>query len=147
MESYINNYSEVFTELSEIFKYVSGDILEKIPQSLKNEIERNKSREYNFVYDTKKSFEEQKFMDETKDLLSAIYLMYCCSKDEQKELIKICEENEKIYEELKNVKDINDIFEKKNVQDFSYCNIEPIKKDKWHVRVIKKIKEFIMKWR
>ena len=52
-------------------------------------------------------------MPATKDLISAIYLMYCCDGEERQQLMDICKENErKTMEYLNQNYDISELFKK-----------------------------------
>lgn len=107
-------YPEVATELIEIFKFIEEPILEKIPEKLKEELGKIASKDYKFKIDKTKKLNEQKIRPETKQLLSAIFIKYCCRQEDGEEILIACKENDmKIEQENeKNGKNNNDIIEK-----------------------------------
>ena len=150
------NYSNVLTETSEILNYFDKRILEKIPQKLKDKIQESKNNAYHFQYDKSKTLVEQKIMQETKDLISAIYLMYCCDGEKRQQLLDICKENEKESMEYLNQNyDISELFKnrKENIRENAVQKIEStendvnnkiaiIEEEKWYNKLYAKIKSF-----
>ena len=145
----MNNYSNVLTETSEVLKYFDKSILEKIPQKLRDKIQENQNRAYHFQYDKSKTLVEQKIMQETKDLISAIYLMYCCDGEERQQLMDICKENErKKLEELNQNYDDSGLFKNieenaGNVENIANNKIAVIGEEKWYQKLYTKIKSFV----
>ena len=90
--------AKVFTEISEIFKYTSKDILDKIPKKLLETFEKKKDVNYKFKCDLSLGLENQLVMPETKDLIAMIYMNYCCSEEKKKELMIYINENERRIE-------------------------------------------------
>ena len=150
------NYSNVLTETSEILNYFDKSILEKIPQKLIDKIQESKNNAYHFQYDKSKTLVEQKIMQETKDLISAIYLMYCCDGEKRQQLMDICKENEKESMEYLNQNyDISELFKnrKENIRENAVQKIEStendvnnkiaiIEEEKWYNKLYAKIKSF-----
>lgn len=145
------NYSNVLTETSEILGYFDKSLLKKIPNNLIEKIKANANSQYKFTYDTTKELNDQKIMQETKDLISAIYLKYCCSKQEQQQLIEICKENERKELEILNQKvEINDIFKnRKQTKTVPEDNIEinnlpeKIETQNWYNILFQKVRNVI----
>ena len=94
-------------------------------------------------------------MPATKDLISAIYLMYCCDGEERQQLMDICKENErKTMEYLNQNYDISELFKKTKevVKENTEENIEStdnvvnnkiaIIEEKWYNKLYTKIKSF-----
>ena len=145
---------DTFTELSEIFKYLDKDILKKIPQKLIDEINKNKNTEYQFVFEEDKSIEQQSIAEETKDLLSALYIMYCCDEDNKEEILRTCKENEeKYYKQQAEKYSYENLFKNKeksitneNVIDEQECvEMVEYKEQKWFQRILSKIKSIFIK--
>ncbi len=89
-----NDYSIVFSEVDEIFNYLSLDLLEKIPKKLRDATKKFKNEDYVFKYDVTKSLEQQNIHEQTKNFISAIYLTYICSNEKKESLISICKNND-----------------------------------------------------
>lgn len=103
-------YSNVATELLEIFKYLEKTIKEKIPVDLEKRLFELKNENYTFTIDKTKSLNEQKILPETRQILSMIYLKYCCSEEESVDILnakKIKDiEAEKLKSEMYSVDNI-----------------------------------------
>ncbi len=97
-------YPDVATELIEIFKFVDEPVLEKIPEKLKEELERISNKEHEFKIDKTKSLSEQKMLPQTKELLSGIFIKYCCREEDGNEILVACKENDVRAEEEKREK-------------------------------------------
>ncbi len=149
-------YPDAATEIIEIFKFVEEPVLEKIPEKLKNELERISNKEYNFKFDETKTLNEQKLLPATKELLSAIFIKYCCREEDGNEILVACRENDIRLEEEKRKKyDPDKIFEKKQKEQveeikqaentdgqcFKLVVIEP-----WYKKVTRKIKNFFRRF-
>lgn len=138
--------ANVACELEEIFKYLEKDVLEKIPQELKEQISKRKNPEYKFELDKSKELKEQDLMEETKQMLSVIFLKYCCTEEEAEEILekhemlKIEKENEKV-----GLEELQDIFNSnlKNSEPESLQNqMVSIEEFTWYGKLVDKIKSF-----
>lgn len=115
MEKIYSSYAQVLTEVDEILSHVEPELLEKVPNNLLEQIHTKKDSNYEFTYDREKSLVNQDVFDETKHLVSAIYLNYMCSEENKKELFSIVLENDKKYEEdLRKRYSADNIFSKKD---------------------------------
>ena len=79
----VEKYIKAFVELKEIMKFMSDDLIEKIPENLKNNIQKIENKDYTFVYDRNLPLYEQNLLAETKALLSVLYSDYLCDEDEK----------------------------------------------------------------
>ena len=70
-------YSNVATEVVEIFSYLEEDILLKIPQKVIEKIYKLKNNNHLFKIDKNKSLEEQNMLKETREVLTILFLKYC----------------------------------------------------------------------
>ena len=146
----------VATEIVEIFKFVDEPVLMKIPEKLRDELERISNKEYNFKLDESKSLDKQKILPATKELLSAIFIKYCCRETDGNEILIACRQNDMRIEQEKREKYNPDkIFEKRQEkrtqeikqventdgQCFKLVVIEP-----WYKKVKRKIKNFFRKF-
>ncbi len=96
MEQTIKDY-KVFVELKEILKYIEDDIFEKIPKSIIEKINAVDSNGYSFKYDFSKKLNEQKIELKTKQILSSLYIEYCCDEQKKEELLEKCRKNDIEY--------------------------------------------------
>lgn len=112
-------YGEVFTILS----LFNDELIDKIPSSVLIKIGNlSLGSKYNFYIDKNKSLKDQNISEDSKDLLALIYYNYIASEDEKKELLKLWNKNEKIYQEqFKKENNFDDLF-KNNRKDFSISN-------------------------
>ena len=81
------DYSKVLVEVDEVLKHLSKADLAKIPDDVKNEIRKNKSRQYKWKYDITKTLTEQNWSRDAIILLSYLNTEYLLN-DEQKELMQ-----------------------------------------------------------
>ena len=79
-------YQNALAEVDTILKYMSKEMLEKIPSSFLNFIEQNKSKSYKLNLNLDLSLEEQNLLKETRIILSLIYRSYLCSPELSKKL-------------------------------------------------------------
>lgn len=110
---------EAYVEILEVLKRIDRRFIEKIPHGLIDFFEKNKSEEYYFKYDDKKTLKEQNLNDITLSLLAMLNLNYWCEDEEHKEeLLKLYVENEKRYQdELSEKHDLDNIFKKNNIEN------------------------------
>ena len=138
-------YSNVATEVVEIFNYLEEDILLKIPQKVIEKIYKLKNNNHLFKIDKNKSLEEQNMLKETREVLSILFLKYCCSKEEANEILKQNSENI-IDEEQPNLSIYNtdNIFKnKKQIEVLNNTNKLMIVEEKpFYISIIEKIKSF-----
>ncbi len=136
-------YPNVATELIEIFKFVDEPVLEKIPEELKEELERISNKEYEFNIDKTKKLSEQNMLPQTKELLSGIFIKYCCREEDGNEILVACKENDIRAEEEKREKYNPDkLFEsrKENKEEAeTVVKPEPQKQDCFKLVVIEKL--------
>ena len=139
-------FSNVASELQEIFKYLDASILEKIPDDLKKHIAETQNHDYSFKLDKNKELIEQDILQETKQILSTIFLKYCCTEAEKEEIlqrhreIKESAENKKIgLEELQKIFD-NKV--KYGNQTATAKEIAEIKQVSWYQKMINILKKF-----
>lgn len=141
-------YQNVASELLEIFKYLDKELKEKIPEKLKESLERITNKEHNFKIDKTKELNEQNILPQTKQVLSIIYLKYCCSSEEAN---KIIEENYNIQKQKEIEKrekyNPDNIFKKnerqieENIQE--QVQLIPIENMVWYKKIALKISTFI----
>lgn len=111
MEKFYSDYSQVLSEVYQIIEYMEPELKEKIPEKLIKQISEKRDKDYVFKYDTNKPLLEQDMYDESKHLISALYINYICDDDEKREILNICSENDKKYEEeLRKKYDVNNLF-------------------------------------
>ena len=129
--------AKVFTEICEIFKYTSGNILDKIPKKLLETFEEKKDVNYKFKCDLSSKLEEQLLMPATKDLIAMIYMNYCCNEKEKEELMIHINENERrIENNLNNIWNNQDKIQEETTQDLMI-----IEEESFFQKIINKIKD------
>ena len=139
-------YTETLTEVSEILNNMEEKDINKIPKSIINYINKNKSNEYNFKIVPGIPFEEQKIKRETLALLAMFSLNYWCeSEEEKRELYNKFAENERIEEEEKRKKyNPEDLFKIKKNDKEQITNNKSTKEKEQQIDESKKIKQQII---
>ena len=115
MEETIEDYM-VYVELKEILRYTDKNIVNKIPQRALDKINSVNSDGYKFTYDISKDLNEQDILQKTKELLSGLYIKYCCNETTAKRLTEKCKLNDEIaYKQYEIKWDKND--KQKKIED------------------------------
>lgn len=137
-----DNYSKAYKEVIEILKYVPEESVNKIPQTLLDTFREKMDKEYNFVVDINKDFEEQELLEETKAIFANIFRDYWATPY-QKEKIEAKEKYDRQKEEEKRDKyNSDDIFDKINKVDKKEIKEESnnlpieVKKEKFYEKII-----------
>jgi len=131
------------SETLEIMEHIDKVYIEKIPKEFIDFLDKNKSANYIPNLDHTKKINEMDLKEETKHLLSIIYMMYWCNEEERADYIKLLKQNEKNYQ--------NEINEKYNPDKlFSSKNIKSDKQEILPVEIkeksiLEKIIDFIKK--
>ncbi len=137
-----NIYREALTEVNEILKYLSEDLLKKIPEEIIDNIKENMSTSYELKYDNTKGLNEQNLKQETRAILSVIYRDYICNEYMKKEIIQ---KDRKEWFELEKKKEYGntDIFKKQNIQSKKTeenKDLQVVRKQNIIIKIINKIK-------
>ena len=143
-------YRDGLAEVDIILGFADQESLDKIPESFKTFIIKNKSK-YISKIDPQKSLEEQKLLYETKVILSIMYRDYWSSEEEREQiLLNEKEELEKIenlsknkynYENLfKNAQKIQNIAQEETEDEGSYKSL--MIKESLFEKILNKIKSF-----
>lgn len=135
-------YREAFTEVNEILKYLSEDLLNKIPKEFIDNIKENMSTSYVLKYDNTKGINEQNLKQETRAILSVIYRDYICDEEIKKEIIQ---KDRKEWFESEKKKQYGDIevFPKKPIKNLDTKEnkaLQVVKKQTIIIKIIDKIK-------
>ena len=142
-------YKKAYVELNEIFKVLSKDQREKIPDYFINNISNNMDKDYKFEFDMSKGIFEQDLMVETEALLVEIYERYLAPTEEKdlwQKYDKFCLNK---IENEKKAKYNDDIFGKKeSIEEKKFSNKEEIENNNLPVEIQKesifsKIKTFL----
>ena len=106
---------DIAKETIEVFKYFDTSLTENISKSFLDFLEEL-SQESNIIVniDSNKKLRDQNISEECKDLISLIYYNYIADENEKKEILKIWNNNERIYQkDLNEIYKVDKIFEKK----------------------------------
>lgn len=141
--NYANAYKEVLVILDNLIK----EDYDKIPKEYIEFLKSNCNNEYEFYYDTSKTFEEQELLDDTKYILFGLFEKFAAT-ELQKEKIKAFKNNHyrKIEEEKRKIYNPDNIFNNgKNNIDITMSE-QPIekalienKKLRWYQKLFSKI--------
>ncbi len=135
-------YREAFTEVNEILKYLSEDLLNKIPKEFIDNIKENMSTSYILKYDNTKGINEQNLKQETRAILSVIYRDYICDENIKKEIIQ---KDRKEWFDLETKKEHGniDVFPQKPIKNLNTKEneaLQVVKKQNIIIKIIEKIK-------
>ncbi len=142
MNVYTNeDYSKAYSEVLEVLRYIPKVDLVKIPKDEIMFYIKNMDNKHNYKYNFNKTFEDQKLMRLSKIIISNIYIKYLAKnkeellENERKEILKLEEENRKIY-------NTDNIFRNKNldIEKDENNSLIVIEKQGFFRKIIDKIK-------
>lgn len=98
----------MFVQMKEILKLLNSEMVNKIPEKIRNYIINYESKgNYKFIYDTRKSLNEQNLTKDTRNFIAYLDYYYWASDDERKEINKIWDEKESEINKEKTVTNSN----------------------------------------
>ena len=129
-------------EVYNILKLLEKSKFDKIPQNLIDAIRYNMDFKYEFNYS---NLEKNQLLDDTKKILSVIYIDYLASYEERDTIYKMENlkyiNNDNIFQNFKN----NESNTLNGNNNKNLILIEEIKKETFIQKIIKKIKNWIEK--
>lgn len=132
---YANAYKEVLIVISNLVK----EDYEKIPKEYIKFLKENCNNEYEFIYDTSKSFNEQELLDDTKYILFGLFEKYGATEIQKSKInaykIKYRNQLEKQKREKYNANDIFKNEQGKNIEE----NVIPIEMIVYKENIFKKL--------
>ena len=144
-------YTQAYTEVNCLLKYMPYSYINKLPEKLLTLIENQSDDYYYIEIDPEKSLAEQGLSEKAKDLLAVLKYNYWSTDDEKKELSTIFYENEKKYQDELHIKyNTKEIF-KNNEEKLNSTNIVKtdtqmvVYKENLFIKILNKIKKFFKK--
>ena len=111
-------YRKTLYEMSEILKILDIELVQKIPESIIDIIEKDKDITHEFKLDYTKKLEEQKLLETTEMFLTMLCLKFWCNEEQKKELLAKIVSNEKEYQAyLEKEFDVDAIFKSAKKDD------------------------------
>lgn len=141
---------DIAKETIDILNYFDLDFVSKIPIKVLNKLKglANDSTK-TLIIDKSKKLEEQNITEETKDFIALIYYNYIASKEEKKEILKIWNQNELLYQkDLNHQYNSDNIFKKNKEKVVVQNNLnlpELVKKESFIKRIMNFIKNYYTK--
>lgn len=142
---YTNAYKEVLIVISNLVK----EDYEKIPKEYIKFLKENCNNEYEFIYDTSKSFNEQELLDDTKYILFGLFEKYGATEIQKAKInaYKINYRNQLEKQRIEKYNS-NDIFKNeqgKNIEENVIPTEMIVYKENIFKKLIKRIKRFFHK--
>ena len=137
----------MFIEVKEILKYMDIEFKNKIPFRILRTIEILGVGEYKFVYDKTKPLNEQKICNDTKDMISYLYIKYYCDATKKKEIQQILKENHEKLVQLDREKNwlLNRKYEEEEKEKVTETALVKVDKESVFSKIILKIKRLFSK--
>lgn len=141
-------YKMAYAEILEILKYISKEEQDKVPRNMIEMFKANASENSNFVYNPKKTLQEQNVSEIAVSIIAILYRDYWATKEQKQKILNFQNrEREKYKAEKYNV---NDIFKNKEEVTIKkepkiISNKESLivlKKQNFLQKIVEKIKKF-----
>lgn len=114
----IDTYEKAYMEILEILKYLPKEEYNKIPKEKIEFYEKNKDKDYKFVFDINKSIDEQNVSRKTKVIIVSLFKDFFATELQKEKIKNILKINEATYQnELKVKYNPNNIFENKKIEN------------------------------
>lgn len=146
-------YANAYSEVLEILKYIPIEDYNKIPQSKIEVFEKNKNKEYKFVYNPNKTLEEQNVSEGGQAIIGLLFRDYWATDTQKEKIIEKQNYDRQVIEKQKSEGyNSNNIFKRNNIYDIKEVSNQNIvdnsnltiyvKKQKIFQKIITYIKKF-----
>lgn len=109
----MNNYNNAFTEVYEILNCLDEEEVNKIPEEVRNVIEKNRNLDYNYEVNYDENLSNQPMLTETKAILFNLFRDYLSTPEQKQKILKIQQEERIKNEQYKREKYNSNTFEGK----------------------------------
>ena len=109
----MNNYNNAFTEVYEILNCLDEEEVNKIPEEVRNVIEKNRNLDYNYEVNYDEDLSNQPMLTETKAILFNLFRDYLSNPEQKHNILKMQKKERIENEQHKQEKYNNNIFEEK----------------------------------
>ena len=109
----MNNYNNAFTDVYEIFNCLDEEEVNKIPEEVRNVIEKNRNLDYNYEVNYDEDLSNQPMLTETKAILFNLFRDYLSNPEQKHKILKMQKKERIENEQHKQEKYNNNIFEEK----------------------------------
>ena len=142
-------YKIAYSEILEILKHISKKEQEKVPSNMIEMFKANASESSNFVYNPKKTLQEQNVSEIAISIIAILYRDYWATKEQRQKILNFQNRESEKYKAEKY--DVNNIFKKKNEIKPVIVTAEEypvvMKKQNFIQRIIGKIKNLIFNYK
>lgn len=140
------NYANAYKEVLIVINNLVQEDYDKIPKEYIEFLENNANSDYDFKYDSSKSFDQQELLDDTKYILFGLFEKYGAT-EKQKLKIKAFKNNynEKLEYEKRQKYNPDDIFNNKHnciketMSNKKNVDIVKYKKQKWYQQLFERL--------
>lgn len=109
----INNYNNAFTEVYEILNCLDKEEVNKIPEEVRNAIEKNRNLDYNYEVNYDEDLSNQSMLTETKAILFNLFRDYLSTPEQKQKILRMQQEERIKNEQYKREKYNSNTFEEK----------------------------------
>lgn len=138
-------YSNAYSEVLEILKYLTPEDYDKIPKEKIEVFETCANKDYTFNYDPDKTLQEQNVSKTARTIIGILFRDYWATEEQREKIIRwqqqerIRIENEK-QEKYKS----EDIFKNNNIEpQIEEVALVEVKEEKWYDKVFKFFRRII----
>ncbi len=109
----MNNYNNAFTEVYEILNCLDEEEVNKIPEEVRNVIEKNRNLDYNYEVNYDENLSNQPMLTETKAILFNLFRDYLSTPEQKQKILRMQQEERIKNEQYKREKYNSNTFEGK----------------------------------
>lgn len=139
-------YASAYSEVLEVLNHMSKEDYDKIPKDMIDMFQTNCNNEYQFKYDLKKEFEEQKISKRAKLILAILFRDYWATPYQKEKIIAKQNSDRQKFEQQKIEKyNPDNIFKKRNNEKEEVSNnlLIEVKKENFYKRIVNFIKRVL----
>ena len=109
-------YAMAYTELLELLRYLPKEEYDRIPKEKIEFYEKNKDKNYEFVFDPAKPLQEQNISRKTNGIIVMLFRDYFATEEQKEKLKTILKRNdEKLQKEASEKYNPDNLFKQRNI--------------------------------
>ena len=139
-------YSNAYTEVLEILKYLVPEDYEKIPKEKIEVFETYANKDYNFNYDPDKTLQEQNVSKTARTIIGILFRDYWATEEQREKIIRVQQQERiRIENEKQEKYKSENIFKNKIIEEKEDVALIKVEEVKWYKKIFDFFKKFFKK--